>query len=297
MKNKNNHKNRRGRGARNRGDFTGERVRTIRGQQLYVAVTNGSNGTKLFGSANAVVVSPDSFGTEIADLANHFNQYKFTSLEFEYKPSLYNMTSEGPTGSQSNNLFAFGYESDGEVTFTITHANIASLQHSIVVPASGYQNARQNTLVVKPKDQWYYTKDNTTDSATIRFTIQGLLFGEAFTSISTSTTYGEIRVRYTVKFRDLCPTQGVTLTQLARELRMGRTTNLLMLTEVLEYIASGGKNLAMLSNESLHCLKLPAEKPKMAWEDEQCKDGDWDTMSIQSQLSKVLDSLHLLHRC
>ncbi len=228
---KSNGTRRRGRG---RGSFDStDKVHTMSGHQIYSTVQNGSNGTQLFNSTNAVAVSPDSFGTTIAAIGNRFNQYKFTRLEFEYKPSLYNMTSEGPTGSQSNNLFAFGYESDGEVTFTVTHGNVATLQHAMIVPASGYAARRDNTLRVRPKDQWYYTENVTTDSATIRWTIQGILYGEALTSISTSTVYGEIWVRYTVQFRDLCPDQGVTLSSLMREARLGGSTQLrLVLTAV-----------------------------------------------------------------
>ncbi len=59
---------------------------TISGHQIYVDVKNGSNGTQLFTSNNIVPVSPDSFGTEIAELANHYNQYRFSRLIFEFKP-------------------------------------------------------------------------------------------------------------------------------------------------------------------------------------------------------------------
>ncbi len=227
--------------------YTGERTHVIQGQQIYTTVQNGANGTKLFNTVNAVAVSPDSMGTSIAAIANRFNQYKFTKLQFIFKPSLYNVTTEGPTGSQSNNLFAFGYESDGEVTFTVTHATISALQHAIIVPACGFRSDSQNTLRVRPKDQWYYTEDVTTDSATIRFTIQGILYGEALTTIVTSTVYGEIWVKYTLHLRDMCSDQGVTLGSLVREARLGRTTELQTVVHCLEALA--GKKPDLLSNE------------------------------------------------
>ncbi len=239
MAGKRNHNKQRGRRPRRTGGpYVGQVVRTISGQQTYVTVQNGANGTQLFTSTNAVAVSPDSFGTEVADLANHFNQYQFTKLWFYYKPVLYNATTAGPTGSQSNNLFAFGFEEDGQLTFSVSHNNIAALQHQIVVPCTGYAHDRDNILKVRlTRGKWYYTKDDTSNSANIRQTIQGLLMGEALRSITDATLYGEIVVRYTVKFRDLCPSQGVTLSTLIHEVRLGNTSTLEHLIRTLEAAA------------------------------------------------------------
>ncbi len=227
-----------GRSGGGRNPYVGQQVRTIHGQQSYVTVQNGSNGTQLFTSTNAVAVSPDSFGTEIADIANHYNQYQFTKLVFEYKPVLYNAITSGPTGSQSNNLFAFGFEEDGQLTFTVTHNNIAALQHQIVVPATGYMQRAANKLTVRlTRSKWYYNKDDTSSSATIRQTIQGILYGEALRSITDVTLYGEIIVRYTIRFRDLCPSQGFTLSGILRELRLGSTSTLEQMLKTVEVAA------------------------------------------------------------
>ncbi len=238
MAKKQNRRSRRRAGRSRNSAYVGERVRTLQGQQIYTVVQNGANGTQLFTSTNVIAISPDSIGGEVADLANHFNQYKFTRLVFTYKPVLYTAETTGPTGSQSNNLFAFGYESDGQQTFTVTHGAVAGLQHAIIVPAQGYRADRDNMLRVRPKDQWYYTKDDTTSSATIRQTIQGLLFGEALRSITDVTLYGEIWVRYTIKFRDQCPTQGVTMAAMVKELKMGITHNYELLLRAARHAAS-----------------------------------------------------------
>ncbi len=256
--------------------FIGERVRTISGQQVYATVVNGANGTKLFNTQNAIAVSPDSFGTEIADIANHFNQYRFTRLVFEFVPSLYNVTTEGPTGSQSNNLFAFGFEADGEVTFTVTHSAISQLQHAIITPATGFKNRRDNMLRTVLKDRWYYTEDVTTDSATIRWTIQGILYGEALTTIVSSTTYGEIWVHYTVQFRDLCPNQGVTVHQLLREFHLGKTDRWEGVIRSLQHLC-GECSADELSNEELKLLTGHGRKPALAWAPD---DGKSDVISL-----------------
>jgi len=275
-----------------RGAGQGDRIRTITGHQVYANVTNGASGTKLFNSANAIAVSPDSFGTEIADIANHFNQYRFTKLNFEFVPSLYNVTTEGPTGSQSNNLFAFGFEADGEVTFTVTHSSISQLQHAIIVPAVGYKNRRENMLKTKLRDRWYYTEDVITDSATIRWTIQGILYGEAFNTIVSSTNYGEIWVHYTVQFRDLCPNQGVTMHQLLREFRLGKTSRLEQFLRCLKHLGTDCPDPVSLTNEELKIVTGHGRRPALAWaiaeDDGDVHSLDYDVPELIGRLEAIL---------
>ncbi len=214
-----------------------EQVITISGHQNYVTVQNGSSGTQLFsGSTNVAVISPDSMGTQIADIANHWNQYRFTRLWFEYCPQDYNLMALGTDTHSSalSNLFAFGYEEDATLTFTITYDSISALQHSIAVPNVGYKNKNDNILKVsKLRNVWRWTKDDTTTDADARQTVQGLLYGEARTSITSSLDWGKMKVHYTIQFKDMCPTQGVTLSMLMKEASFGRTE---YLKRVLLYI-------------------------------------------------------------
>lgn len=207
----------------------------ISGHQMYIDVINGSSGTKLFNAVNYQYVSPDSFGTQIAEHADRFNMYRFKSLIFEFKPTNYNLSSSVSSfSSADSNLFAFGFEADAIQTFTITFGSISQLKHSIQVPNVGYRNPKDNRLKVGcPSSKWLYTKDNLTDDASARQTITGILYGEARTSISTSYTWGEIKVHYVVEFKDPCPTQGVTVAGLSRELRLGKVSMLRNLLHVV----------------------------------------------------------------
>ncbi len=221
------------RSKRGRRSDNSEQVITIRGHQNYVSVVNGTSGTQLFTSTNVAVISPDSMGTQIADIANHWNQYRFTKLWFEYCPADYNLfAASGDSHSSAvSNLFAFGYEEDATLTFTITYDNINALQHSKSMPNVGFRNSGDNILKVnKLKDVWRWTKDDTSTDADARQTVQGLLYGEARTSISSSLDWGKIKVHYTIQFKDMCPTQGVTLAGLMNEARLGRC---LMLRKIL----------------------------------------------------------------
>lgn len=247
-----------------------EQVKTIRGHQKYANVQNGSSGSQLFSGTNIVALSPDSMGTEVADLANHFNQFCFTKLGIEYVPSKYSQASlaADSTNTGLNNIFAFGYENDSVPTFTVTFDNICALQHMIVTPTVGYRVRGMNTLrVSRIPLKWYYTKDNTTNDASTRQTIQGLIYGEARTAITTVTDYGVLIIHYEIKFRDLCPTQSVTLTALIREARLGRTTALSKLSLMIKHAALQSKFkgalppdiLATYSNEE--CKMLGIERP------------------------------------
>jgi hypothetical protein len=202
---------------------------------MYSDVKNGSSGTKLFDSVNYKYISPDSFGTQIAEHADRFNMYRFKSLYFEYKPTFYCLQSTVATlSSIDSNLFAFGFEADSVQTFTVTFGSISQLRHSIQVPSVGYRTERENRLIVKlPPSKWYYTKDDTSDNASSRQTICGILYGEARDTISSQYTFGEIKVHYVVEFKDPCPTQGVTVSGLARELRLGKVTMLRNLLHVV----------------------------------------------------------------
>ncbi len=207
----------------------------ISGHQMYIDVINGANGTKLFSAVNYQYVSPDSFGTQIAEHADRFNMYRFKKLVFEFKPTNYNLgSSVSSFSSADSNLFAFGFEADAVQTFTVTFGSISQLKHSIVVPNVGYRNSTENRLYVRnPSAKWYYTKDDLSDNASSRQTISGLLYGECRSSITSSYTWGEIRVSYVVEFKDPCPTQGVTVSGLARELRLGKVAMLRNLLHVV----------------------------------------------------------------
>ncbi len=205
---------------------------------MYIDVINGANGTKLFSAVNYQYVSPDSFGTQIAEHADRFNMYRFKNLIFEYKPTNYNLTSAvGSFSSADSNLFAFGFEADSVQTFTVTFGSISQLKHSIQVPNVAYRNSKENKLhVPNPSPKWYYTKDDLSDNASSRQTIAGILYGEARNSITSSYTWGEIKVHYVVEFKDPCPTQGVTVSGLSRELRLGKVTMLRNLLHVVNCV-------------------------------------------------------------
>ncbi len=232
-----NHKPRRARGSSNK-------IVVIAGHQMYIDVINGANGTKLFNAVNYQYVSPDSFGTQIAEHADRFNMYRFRSLIFEYKPANYSLsTTIGSASSADSNLFCFGFEADAIQTFTVTFGSVAQLKNSIQVPNIGYRNQKENKLKVRnPSPKWYYTKDNLSDDASSRQTVTGILYGEARSSITTSYNWGEIKVHYVVEFKDPCPTQGVTVSALARELRLGKVT---MLRNILHVV-----NCSMHANNS-----------------------------------------------
>ncbi len=225
-KNKKTHRPRKARGSK---------YVTLSGHQQYIDVTNGASGTKLFSAVNYQYISPDSFGTQIAEHADRFNMYRFKSLTFEYCPTNYCLTTTtGSWSSADANLFAFGFEADAVQTFTVTFGSISQLRASKVVPPVGFRNPSDNMLHVKPSGgKWYYTKDDLTSGASSRQTICGLLYGEARTSMSSSNQYGEIRVHYVVQFKDPCPTQGVTVSGLARELRLGKVSMLRNLLHVV----------------------------------------------------------------
>jgi hypothetical protein len=185
--------------------------------------------------------------------------YRFKSLIFEFKPTFYSLTSTVATlSSVDSNLFAFGFEADSVQTFTVTFGAISQLRNSIQIPSVGYRREEENRLIVKsPSRKWYYTKDDTSDNASSRQTICGILYGEARDSISSQYTFGEIKILYVVEFKDPCPTQGVTVSGLARELRLGKVTMLRNLLHVVNCtIHSSNKDdeshheyLANLTNE------------------------------------------------
>jgi len=218
-----------------RGRKGGSNTVTIAGHQQYIDVTNGASGTKLFSAVNYQHCSPDSFGTQIAEHADRYNMYRLKKLVFEFKPTNYMLTSTvAGLSSIDSNLFAFGFEADAVQTFTVTFGSIAQLRHSIIVPPCGYRNSSENRLHIRnPSPKWYYTKDDLSDNASSRQTICGLLYGEARSSMSGSYQWGEIRVSYVVEFKDPCPTQGVTVSGLARELRLGKVSMLRNLLHVV----------------------------------------------------------------
>jgi hypothetical protein len=254
---------------------TGSTVRIV-GHQVYSDITNGSSGTKLFNTVNVLPISPDSLGTEIADLANHYDTYQFQDLYFVYQPADYNLSSLATDshGTGVANLFSFGYEDDGVPTFTVSYANITSLEHCLVTPVTGYQNRASNILKVKcRRDRWYFCKDNTGNDASSRQTTQGLLFAEAKFSISTSLNWGDIMIYYTVVFKDLCPTQGVSLTGLMREASLGRTPMLekalLMIRHAAQFGAKQGKltdeEASVYSNEECAILGITRTIARPIW--------------------------------
>jgi hypothetical protein len=243
---------------------------TVTGSQVYVDVVNGTSGTKLFNTVNVLAVSPDSFGTEIADLANHYNQYRFTHLKFVYQPSAYNLRAltTDSHGSGVNNLFAFGFEPDGVPTFTVTYGSIAGLRSNIIVPVTGYDARQRNVLNAHcDSKKWYYTKDDLTDNGTIRQTIFGLLYGEAKTSITTSLTWGDIKIEYTIQFKDMCPTQGVTMVGLMREAALGKTHMLDKTLLMIKHAAAFGASRGVVTDDMLQnytneeCIILGINRP------------------------------------
>lgn len=223
--------NKRNKGRRTRGESVVGDVVTLRGQQNYVQVKNGASGTQLFTSNNIVQVSPDAFGTRVAELANAYNMYRFSRLDIEYKPLNYNEISAnddftaGVPNALSSNLFAFGYEDDGVLTFTVTYDSISQLRYNIITPIQGYASRNDNRLRVRPAmgDKWYYCKNDTTTDADIRQTIQGTLFGESKQAFgSTAYLWGDIHINYTIHFKEACPTQGVTISTMIKELALGK---------------------------------------------------------------------------
>jgi len=257
------------------GKKSGSSIRLV-GHQVYTDITNGSSGTKLFNSANVLPISPDSLGTGVADFANHYDMYQFQDLYFVYQPADYNLSSLATDshGTGVANLFAFGYEDDGVPTFTVSYPNITTLEHCLVTPVTGYQNRQSNILKVKcRRNRWYFCKDNTGNDASSRQTIQGLLFAEAKFSITTSLNWGDIMIYYTVVFKDLSPSQSVSLTGLMREASLGRTPMLekalLMIRHAAQYGAKQGKltdeEAIDYTNEECAILGIPRSYADPKW--------------------------------
>lgn len=241
MPTKRQHKQKAGKATASRAGGEGKGT-VISGHQIYSTVQNGAAGTKLFNSVNYQLLSPDGMGTQIAALANQYNQYRFTRLDIEYKPLNYGMIcanddfNSGVPNANSSNLFAFAYEEDASATFTVTHNSLSQIHDMIIVPLQGYTNRGSNIIHVRNLgSKWYYTKDDTTNSASSRQTIQGTIYGEALTSITSSNQWGELVVHYTVKFKDACPTQGVTLSHLLREVSLGKSYNLHILLKAVQH--------------------------------------------------------------
>ncbi len=280
-----------------------KKIVTIRGHQLYVDVKNGSNGTQLFTSTNYVAISPDSMGTQVASHANMYDKYRFTSLVFQYLPINYNMIcanddfTSGIPNAYSSNLFTFGYENDATSTFTATYGTIAQLSASKVIPLQGYRNSRDNTFRASiVGNRWYYTKDDTSNSATSRQTIQGTLYGEARTSMTNSNLWGAIRISYVVQFTEACPTQGVTMSVLMKEVSMGITHNLNLLVTGLKHACQygiGGPTpdmLNSLSNEELFFI-TGSGRPAKAPQEEEDSSSSFEVVGALKQLENLVTEL------
>jgi len=260
------------------GDYR-EQIKTIRGHQNYTNIQNGANGTQMFNVTNAIPLSPDSLGTQVADLANHFNQYRFLKIGIEFMPSRYVFrgADADTANTELRNLFAFGYEDDGVPTFTVTFDNISTLQHQLITPVSGWPSRKQNTLQINigKKGRWYYTKDALSTDPAIRQTVQGIIYGEARSSISDATDYGKMQVHYEIQFKDLCPTQSVTLAALVKEAQLARTDVLTKLVSMLKHAGLLAKfkgqlppdMLAKYTNEECHMFGIDRPLVVHSWPD------------------------------
>jgi hypothetical protein len=225
----------------------------------------------LFNTTNTVGVSPDYFGTNIAALADRYNKYRFTKLVFEYVPSIYNLIDSSISSTLTDNQFAFGFVLDGQSTFTVNYGSITEGQHCMIVPPAGWKNRRDNMLTVRiPRNPnpWMWNLNDSTSSASLRQTVQGLFLGEALNSFTAANTFGSIWVHYTVQFNEMVPDQGFTLRSLMREAELGGSILQRRLHVCLEHAKQYGRGgvipmdrLDGFSNEELVILTGKGRPP------------------------------------
>jgi hypothetical protein len=205
---------------------SGESVIRITGHQLMTNVTVTSTSVDILNNASTAAISPDTLGANFAAVANRYTRYFITDLAFEFVPGNMFYTT-APAYPNTAPVLAIGYSESGELDFATSFDNVTCLQHVILVPWHGYANRKDNTLKIKPSrkiNQFYYTEDDTANSATIRQTIQGLLCGKMSQSFGGTSVFGVIIVHYTCLFYDQVPDQGVTLRLLKHELALGKVT-------------------------------------------------------------------------
>ncbi len=191
----------------------GDQIVGLRGSQVLTTVANAAGAALLLNTSNSMSISPDSISGTLAGIANRFNKYFFKRLCFEYVPYQPNST--------DGHGFYFGFNLEAGTEFTINTANVATLEHSMVVPMTGFLGGPEmNTLEVIPSrkvNPWYWNEDDTATLAGGRQTVQGTFYGIADSAITNATTWGTLWLHYDVEFCDLTPDQGFTMRGLSRK--------------------------------------------------------------------------------
>jgi hypothetical protein len=188
--------------------------------QTLVLVAQKQSVTSAFniggGIQDSILLSPDFIGGQMALDARNYGRYRFASIALEHVSNLQvGATTSGTITSLAQN-YTLAFISDAAAPTFVTSFSAISLQgvaDSTVIPVW-----TQGGMVVKNlglKSNLYYTEYDSTSSASVRASCQGIIMGQWNTAPGASdaavNTVGEVIIHYVLDLYDRAPDYGFTM--------------------------------------------------------------------------------------
>lgn len=159
------------------------------------------------GGSNGIPLSPDFIGGAMATDARNYNRFVFREVTFEYIP---NVGSGGPLTATACQSVCFAYTADADAD---AFAGISFFSLQNVKDSVTGQTWARFALPVKPLgDILYYTEEDSTSSASIRQTCQGLFCGMfSIVANATQASIGNVVMHYVLDLYDRSMDYGFTI--------------------------------------------------------------------------------------
>jgi hypothetical protein len=235
----------------------GEGVRVTGRQYLTSIITSSTTNLLFSGNSpagnNTILVSPDAFNGRLALEARTFQRYLFTKLRLIYTPRV--------ATTQAGEM-CLAYYADGAATAFFT-ASFAAVQDSDKAVVTSFHNGGKQLIwdiqVPTGAQDSYYCEYDSTSSASIRQSVQGLLLGWPDVTSIGDITMGNLSVEYEVLL--YCPTSDLGFTLMLPRIRSQEEAELVSAT-----IAAFRKSRASRAEEDDTVIIYPgaagASRPK-----------------------------------